>query len=227
MYNSEAKKAYSWLPRLQLADLRYGDVINRTPGNIAWYDLYDRVPAWAIVSHQKDVYGKPFCWASHSWWYLGPGPEGGGLVFEATQPRAKNTVFYLRELDKSKWYIVTRYKDWKIESAEEREIIWNGIKELDGEPYDYGQLLSIAINRLLRWPVDSYIPLGWGKKKMVCSVLCRALWMLWYESYARPNSLPVRRPGGPLHVERTSPALFENETTYKIVGVLNGGAGRI
>lgn len=227
MYNSEARKAYNWLPRLDLADLRYADIITITPGDVAWWNLVDVVPIWAIIQHQRSEYGSPFCWTSHSWFYLGVGPNGSGRIFETTPPRARVAAFYPRELDKSKYYVVTRYEDWRIDTAEEREIIWNGIKELDGQIYDYAQLLSIAINRLLRWPVDKYIPLGLGKKRMVCSVLCRALLMLWYEAYARPNDLPVRRPGGPLHVERTSPALFENEETFRIIGVLNAGAGRL
>lgn len=136
-------------------------------------------------------------------------------------------IYDLDDLDPKKWYVVCRYNDWEIRTATEREIIWRAIKELENGFYDYGQLVAILVNRILGWPIDQYLPIfDFGSRHKVCSVLTRGLWLVWYKKYAKPRGLDVRRPGGKLHVERTDPALVENHSTFRIVGVLNGGAAR-
>ncbi len=217
-----SKKAYNHLPRLELNELKYGDVINMTPGKLGPLAPL-KIVYWFIINQQRKKYGKPYHRSIHTWWH-----SWNGRIFEVAPPRCRHAIIYdLKDLNPNVWYPVCRYKDWEIETAEERQIIWNAMTQLVGFPYDYGQLLAILINEVIGWPEAKYLPIfDLGRKRKVCSVLVRGLWMTWYEKYAKPRDLSVRRPGGPEHVERTHPALFENSPDFEIIGILNAGAGR-
>ena len=222
MYLKESEQAYDRLPRLELSDLEYGDIINMTPGRVGSASPI-RIAYRHIVNYQRRQWGEPLIYSTHTWFHLWM-----GRFFEVTPPRAIHKKIYdLADLNPTKHFPVCRYRDWRIETAEEREIFWRAMQALHHTPYGYTNLVSILINQIIGWPKAHYLPLlDISRRAKVCSTLARGLWMAWYERYAKPRGLDVRRPGGPLHVERTDPALFENQQTFELIGVLNAGAAR-
>ena len=222
MYLKESEQAYDRLPRLELSDLEYGDIINMTPGRVGPVNPL-RIVYHQIVNYQRRGWGEPLVYSVHTWFHLWE-----GRIFEVTPPRPIHRIIRrLEDLNPSKYYPVCRYRDHRITTAVEREIFWRAMQQLHHTRYGYERLVSILINQIIGWPETKYLPVfDLGRRHKVCSTLARGLWVNWHEKYAKPRGLDVRRPGGPLHVERTDPALMENEETFELVGVLNAGAAR-
>lgn len=221
MYDKESALAYDPQPRLEISDLKYGDVINLTPGTLPWNPIV-RLAYGEIIHENQADYGIPFHTSIHSWFHT-----GYGRIFQVDTSGAHFGLFDLRKLDPKRWYPVCRYRWSGLIDATGREYLWACMKELEGTPYDFGQLMAILCNKILGWPQDEYLPIfDFCNKWKVCSVLARGLLMSWYELVKHQFDY-IKRPGGPLHVERTPPGLFENHSeTFQLIGVLNGGAGR-
>ena len=144
-----------------------------------------------------------------------------GRFFEVTSPVGQFGQITPENINPNKLYIVCRYNQHIISTPQEREIFYKIFNELDGKKYDYGQLLSILLNEILDWSPIDYLPIfDFSRKRKVCSVMARACWISWWKKYAIPKGLGFSRPGGPLHVERTAPALFELAPDFGIVGIL-------
>jgi len=222
IHKKQIKAAYKWLPVLGLMDLQFGDLINTTPGDIGWWppsEWFSRLVAEEIIRYQKRAYWNredDYVYSTHTRIHTFQ-----GRYFEVTAPCGRFGRLTPQNIDQEKLYIICRYKDWSIRTAEEREIFYKVFNELDGVPYDYGQILAILLNQIMHWdPIDYLSWLDFSRKRKVCSVAARICWLDWYKEFAKPSHLKVRRPGGDLNAERTAPAHFELDPTFEIVGLL-------
>ena len=222
IYKNEIKEAYTGLPDLGLMDLNFGDIINTTPGDCHWWppgDAIHRVAVTEIIKYQDRMYPDriyDYIYSVHSIVHTFQ-----GRYFETTSPVGRFGRLTPRNIDHKKRYIVCRYKDWTIRTAEEREIFYKVFNELKGKRYDYGQLVAILINELMDWSPADYLSIfDLSRKRKVCSVMAMICWLRWWKLYAKPNNLEVRRPGGFLHAEKAPPAHFELHRTFGIAGLL-------
>lgn len=222
IYKKQIKEAYSGLPLLGLMDLQFGDLINTTPGNCHWWppdELIGRIAATQIIKYQARAYWNrenDYIYSTHTRIHTFQ-----GRFFEVTSPVAQYGRITEKNFDYNRLYIVCRYNDWYIRTAEEREIFYSVFNDLDGKKYDYGQLLAILVNQVMHWSSIDYLPIfDLSRKRKVCSVAARICWLKWWKKYAQPEGLVVRRPGGELNAERTPPAHFELCPTFRIAGLL-------
>jgi len=214
-------KAYSGFPRLRVRDLLFGDIINWTPGrNVLWpaAGWMEAAAQRGIIAFQRWKFpNSSRIYSTHSIIHL-----RDGVCWNVTAPKADYLKLEEGKLNRDKVYIVCRYRDYRIESAADRQIIYSGIELLDGTAYDTRQLMAILIQEYLGFPEEDYIHVLDPRRKTVCSPAVRGLWVkLWQEKGGKDSKF--RRPGGELHVERTPPALMENHRTFEIVGILEGG----
>ena len=223
IYKKKIREAYAGLPQLGLLDLQFGDIINSTPGNCHWWppgEGFHRLAVTEIVKYQDRIYPArkyDYIYSVHSMVHTFQ-----GNYFEVTSPVGRFGQLTPQNIDRKKLYIVCRYKDWAIRSAQEREIFYKVFNDLKGKKYDYGQLVAILINEIMNWdPADYLSILDLSRKRKVCSVMARICWLKWWKEHAKPLGLNVRRPGGWLHAERTPPCLFELSPDFGIAGILN------
>lgn len=187
---------------------RPGDIINTRPelGPIRFSLLHPKsIPGWAIQRHQrKRGFADPL--DTHTMVYLGP-----ERIFSVTWPR-------------------TRWEKW----VDVRERLWacfrpefpldatdllsleEAAAQMIGTHYDIGQLLDIALNRILGYSWDRYrVFFDGGLGQRVCSVGARTL---YEHARKRKEALGQAPPfdvlfsvdGIKLSVERTTPADFAN-----------------
>jgi len=214
-------RAYSRFPRLRIRDLKFGDIINWTPGRTVWRPASNWMASAAqrgIIAFQRWKYpNSRRIYSTHSIIHL-----MDGVCWNVTAPRADYLKLEEGKLNRDKVYIVCRYRGFRIRTAADRQIIYDGIELLDGSAYDAPQLMAILIQEYLGFDEEDYIHVVDPRRKTVCSPAVRGLWVkLWLEKGGKKSGF--RRPGGKLHVERTPPALMENHQTFKIVGILEGG----
>lgn len=217
----EIRAAYSGLPKLRVRDLLFGDIINWTPDPIAWWPPIaagEEITQRVIIGFQgRQFRPSPRIFSTHSLFHL-----FDGVCWNVTTPRPGHVKLEDGKLDPNKAYIVCRYKDFRITTAEERLIIYDGIGYFGDSAYDIPQLLSIFIHEFLGFPEEDYYHFFDPRRWTVCSPAVRGLWVgLWQAKGGEASG--YRRPGGKLHVERTPPALMENHETFEVVGVLEGG----
>ena len=223
IYKKKIEAVYGELPLLDLMDLQFGDLINTTPGDIGWWppkEIPLRVAYEEIINYQRRSYWNrvnDYIYSVHTRIHTFQ-----GRFFEVTSPVGQYGRLYPGELDPTKLYLVCRYRKRTIKKAEERESFYRVFNELEGKPYDYGQLLAILINQVMGWNPIDYLPwFDFSRKRKVCSVAARICWLKWWKEYAIPNGLNVTRPGGNLNAERTPPAHFEIHSDFGVVGSLS------
>jgi len=196
-------------------NLMFGDKINSFIIDPDWFDapthLIRLYQLLKLHKHWRDT---------HTVTYVGtvdgrfPEPN----VFEWTFPTATYTPLSEWYDPKKKVYTVHRYAD-AIPSLAAEQLIMAFFDIMDGFIYDVPSLFNFIILELLGYDDTDYKPiLDLGAKHMVCSVGARAADMRWYDALLKNTQ--CRRPGGPLHVERTSPALFPDHDTYLHLGTL-------
>ena len=217
----EIVRAYSGFRRLRIRDLLFGDIINWTPGRTVWWPAANWAEAAAqrgIIAFQRWKYpNSPWIYSTHSIIHL-----MDGVCWNVTAPRADYLKLEEGKLNPEKVYIVCRYRDFRVETAADRQVVYSGIELLQGTAYDATQLMAILIQEYLGFPKEDYLHVFDPRRKTVCSPAVRGLWVkLWLEKGGEESR--VRRPGGELHVERTPPAMMENHGTFEIVGTLAGG----
>jgi hypothetical protein len=217
----EIVRAYCGFRRLGIRDLLFGDIINWTPGRTVWWPAANWAEAAAqraIIAFQRWKYpNSPWIYSTHSIIHL-----MDGVCWNVTAPRADYLKLEEGKLNPDKVYIVCRYRDFRVETAADRQVVYSGIDLLQGTAYDATQLMAILIQEYLGFPEEDYLHVLDPRRKTVCSPAVRGLWVkLWLEKVGEESRF--RRPGGELHVERTPPALMENHGTFEIVGILAGG----
>lgn len=217
----EIIRAYSGFRRLRIRDLLFGDIINWTPGRTVWWPAANWAEAAAqrgIIAFQRWKYpNSPWIYSTHSIIHL-----MDGVCWNVTAPKADYLKLEGGKLNPDKVYIVCRYRDFRVETAADRQVFYSGIALLQGTTYDATQLMAILIQEYLGFPEEDYLNVLDPRRKTVCSPAVRGLWIkLWLEKGSKKSNF--RRPGGKLHVERTRPALMENHKTFEIIGILEGG----
>jgi hypothetical protein len=144
-------RAYSRFPRLRIRDLMFGDIINWTPGRTVWRPAAKWMESAAqrgIIAFQRWKYpNSPRIYSTHSIIHLME-----GVCWNVTAPRADYLKLQEGKLNRNKVYIVCRYRDFRVKTAADRQIIYNGIELLDESAYDAPQLLAILIQEYLGFP---------------------------------------------------------------------------
>jgi hypothetical protein len=105
-------------------------------------------------------------------------------------------------------------------------------KKLIGTPYDYGQLLDIAITDWFSWIPDKLPIFDMGRGRKVCSVACMGALCAGRQGlpacppsdrsdFPKPNQ---RRDGSVMYLEHVPPAFFECEPRHQLIGEQGFGA---
>jgi hypothetical protein len=170
-------------------------------------NLLSRIVYWQIRSYQRRKYpNSPRTGAIHSMIHL-----GGGKYLSVESPKAKIVEPEIRPDHK--------YTFWKYQSVDRfTEAAWAAfdqtVNEMNGTPYDYGQLLDILLKQLF----SDFIPhklsiFDFSRRRKVCSVAVHACLLAAYKQTDRT----VEGPLGRQYVEETCPADFENDDTFEEV----------
>ena len=152
--------------------LKPGDVVN-TIGHPKWFQVWFRVPCWAIQRHQRKLFGENSRWRdTHSMLYFSPDE-----IFSVEYPKA--VMKPLHKLCQSD-LTVYRYTEPDLVNI---DTLREGAMEMVGTKYDVGQLLDIAIFDLLGFENLRLLSIfDFGRKRKVCSVGVRAAFeYMWKE----------------------------------------------
>ena len=168
-------------------------------------NLLARIVYWEIRRYQKRKYPHSSrTRAVHTMLHL-----GDGRFLSVEHPRA---VIRRLKLQEGETFSIWRYRH----DDEFTETSWQAfdeaVKEIEGTPYDYGQLMDILVHQLFGWLPDKLKLFDFGRRRKVCSVAAHAVLVkAWQqiEETSRPE-----RPLGKQYLEHTCPADFENHETF-------------
>jgi len=213
-----------------------GDVVNQV-GERKWWQFWIAIVYAAIRRHQKKLFGRKSNWRdTHTMMYL---DEDNTFSVELPQATTKPL----------RGYSLSRFSIYRLRLTELTpefiEILKSSATEMEGEDYDIGQILDIAINGILGYEPDQPLRIfDLGRKKKVCSVGVRAAFEHLYMSRIKTTD---SRPGKWLfyemnpekwlenaaqeyegtHVEITSPAHFANSDyfchEFELIARFEGG----
>ena len=214
---------------MKIDDIPFGAIINRTPGNLSWWPPLERFaitadigPIRGIIPHQVHYFPEsPFVYASHTLINM-----FCGRYFETTNPQSRFGLLTDDNINQDKVYIICMYQDAQVDTAAGRQCFYDIFNQLDGNGYDYLQIVNELLHELFGADEDDYCwILDLGKNKTVCSVTAALCWLNYY--YTILKDTPARRPLGKWHAERVPPCLFEspnyNNGTFQIIGRLKSG----
>jgi hypothetical protein len=232
VYRKKIIEVYRNIPILEINDIPFGAIINRTPGDLSWWPPKDGAerlaitadvgPIRGIIPHQKHYFPEsPFVYSSHSLIHTFL-----GRYFETTNPEGRHGILTPDNLDPCKVYLICMYTDAKVNTSAGRDCFYEIFNLLDGEGYDYLQIFNHLIHELFDADEDDYnFLVDLGKNKTVCSVTAALCWLNFYQKILKETN--ARRPLGRYHPERVPPCLFEspsyNNETFKIIGRLRSG----
>lgn len=227
VYKKQIIETYRDIPVMEINDIPFGAIINRTPGDVtSWFEKIaitaDFGPIKGIIPYQKKYFpDSPYIYSSHTLINI-----FAGRYFEVTTPKSRYGILTDDNLDSEKVYIICMYSDKMITTRQERQCFYDVFNLLNKTSYDYLQLVNMLILSFLDWPEDNYFPLlDMGKDKKVCSVGAAVCWLNYYYKFLKDTS--ARRPLGEYNAERVPPCLFEspgyNNGTFKIIGRLRSG----
>ncbi len=149
------------------AVIKPGDVVNQV-GHSKWWQIWYVAANKAIQWHQKRLFGKSSNWHdTHTMLYFDE-----DNTFSVELPKA--TLKPLREycLSDLSIYRITLTKI----SEDHLRVMRDAANEMVGENYDIGQLLDIAINRILGFNHQRRLSIfDFGENKKVCSVGVRTV----------------------------------------------------
>jgi len=202
--------------------LQVGDVINTAPpAHGSWWKLVhplQSIPAWAIRRYQRTM-GYRNWQDTHTMLYL-----GDERILSVTWPKAK-----WEKLDKVAercWFL---YRPTFALDSHDRENLHAAAEELIGWHYDIGQLLDIALNKILKYGVGRWVTFfDSGARQKVCSVGVRAC----FEHARKVKEAAQLHPPfdilftineQKLHVEKTCPADFANSPKFNLIGAWKEG----
>lgn len=118
-------------------------------------------PGDIVVVKSNTIIGKIIRWITHSWASHVAVYIGTGYVFEARPGGAR--AVHISNYEGSKW----EYRVFRLMVPRERkEMFINALIQKKDRGYDYGQILSIAINRLLHIDLKAQ-----NKRLAICSEL--------------------------------------------------------
>lgn len=118
-------------------------------------------PGDIVIVRSNTVIGKIIRWITNSWASHVAVYIGTGYVFEARPGGAR--AVHISAYEGSKWeYRVFRM----LVPRERREMFINALIQKKDRGYDYGQILSIAINRLFKIDLKAQ-----NKRLAICSEL--------------------------------------------------------
>lgn len=186
--------------------IKPGDVINQV-GERKWWEFWLAVTYVAIRSHQKKLFGKDSNWKdTHTMLYFDE-----KNTFSVELPKA-----ILKPLHT---YCLSQLSIYRLRLAELTpdfiKTLKAAAKEMEGEDYDIGQLLDIAIYGLLGYDNQRPLPIfDFGKKKKVCSVGVRTAFEYLYKKRIKK---PDSRPGKWLFYE-LNPDKWPSEAIQKYKG---------
>jgi len=147
----EIVRAYSGFPRLWIRDFLFGDIIYWTPGRTVWWPAANWAEAAAqrgIIAFQRWKYpNSPLIYSTHSIIHL-----MDDICWNVTAPKADYLKLEEGKLKPDKVYTVCRYRDFRVETATDRQVIYSGIELLQGTAYDATQLMAILIQEYLGFP---------------------------------------------------------------------------
>lgn len=148
-------------------NLKPGDIIN-TSGKTDFTKPWLILTQACIRQHQKDLFGKAsFYHDTHTEMFF-----GREKIFSVTAPKTKWEI--LEHVAKQE-FSVYRYTKKDL-TDNDINIMLDSANKIIGTKYDYGQLLDIAISQILGYPnIIKYKWFDMGRKRMVCSVGCRAI----------------------------------------------------
>jgi hypothetical protein len=186
-----------------------GDVINtRPPERSTWWKILhpkESIPAWGIQRYQRaEGFGE---WRdTHSMLFLDE-----THILSVTYP---HTIWDTWEAVQQRLWTVYR-PNFELD-AQDLAAMRVAADAMIGRHYDVGQLLDIALNKILGYDVSVYRRFfDAGAKLMVCSVGVRTCF-----DYARkakegeglppPFEVLFEKDGKKLNVERTCPANYAN-----------------
>ena len=173
--------------------IKPGDVVNQI-GSHKWWQFWLAITHSAIQGHQKKLFGKDSNWNdTHTMLYLDE-----DNTFSVELPRA--TMKPLRE------YCLTNLSIYRLRLTDLNqdfiETLRKGAMDMVGQDYDIGQLLDIAINRLLGFDHQRRLRIfDFGRKKKVCSVGVRVTYEYLYQARIKTED---SRPGKWLFYELNS-----------------------
>jgi hypothetical protein len=206
-------------------------------GECKWWQFWLRTAFAGIQSYQKSLFGKDSNWQDvHTMLYFSE-----GSTFSVEPPRAtfkSLSTYYLSSFSIYRLRLLNLASDY-IDSLK------RAADRIYGTPYDYGQLIDIAVNKLLEYSDKRHLRIfDFGRKMKVCSVGVRAAFEYLYKHRIRtesslhgkwlfhainPNKWPpefIRKFQG-TNVETTSPAHFANSdyfsNEFELVGKFKYG----
>ena len=216
--------------------IKPGDVVNQV-GERKWWQFWLAVTYAAIRWHQKKLFGKNSNWKdTHTMLYFDK-----KNTFSVEMPKA--TMKPLQE------YCFSNLSIYRLRLTELTpdfiKTLKTSAKKMEGEVYDIGQLLDIAINDILGYEHQRPLTIfDFGRRKKVCSVGVRAAFEYLYKKRIKTED---SRPGKWLFyklnpdkwspeaiqkykgtdVEATSPAHFANSDyfsyEFKLIAKFDGG----
>jgi hypothetical protein len=216
--------------------IKPGDVINQV-GERKWWQFWLAVTYAAIRWHQKKLFGKDSNWKdTHTMLYFDK-----KNTFSVEMPRAimkPLQEYCLSNLSIYRLRLIKLTKDFV-------ETLRYAAEEMEGEEYDIGQLLDIAINDILGYENQRPLKIfDFGRKKKVCSVGVRVAFEYLYKERiktvdSRPGKWlfyelnPEKWPPEAIQnyrgtdVEATSPAHFANSDyfcfEFDLIAKFDGG----
>lgn len=187
-----------------------GDVINTTahPGWKVW--LYPLV--WAIQFHQRKRGFKN--WKhTHTMLYF-----SDSCILSVTFPRAKWETW--KSVQKRDW---SAYRpvmfSWETSKHQCIPEMLQAGNRFIGTKYDFGQLLDMALNRILGYKVSNWRTWFDADASLkVCSVGARACFEAGRKVFCRLYGFEPYERLWASHVERTPPAAFANSDKFEHVG---------
>lgn len=186
-----------------------GDVIltRPEPHSLGWKILhpFESIPAWGIQRYQR-ADGFQVWQDTHAMLFLGP-----DRILSVTYPETKWERW--AEVSKREWSV---YRPAFALDGADVDVMWSAAQRMIGSHYDVGQLLDIALNKILGYNVSTWHRLfDQGARRNVCSVgvrTCfeRARQVKEAAGIEPPFRVLFEKDGQKLHVERTCPANFAN-----------------
>lgn len=171
--------------------------------------LISRVVYWQIRSYQRRKYpSSPRTEAIHSMIHL-----GGGKYLSVESPRA---MILEPEILPDRKYTFWKYKLVDRLDAAAWAAFDKTVNELNGTPYDYGQMLDILLKQLFSDFVPHKLSIfDFSRRRKVCSVAVHTCLLTAYRATDRSFEGPLGRQ----YVEETCPADFENHDTFEAVAI--------
>lgn len=200
--------------------LKPGDVINQT-GHPKWYQFWLYITYAAIRWHQRRLLGKHSNYRdTHTMMYL-----GDNKTFSVELPKAT--------IKPVSTYCLSDMSIYRLKHKMTPSMVYDMLihaTKMEGESYDVGQLLDIAINGILGYDhLRKVTTFDFGAKKKVCSVGVRVLFEKlnlerkitkqdgkWLFRSLNPHIWPpaaIKKYKG-TDVEATTPAHFANSDFF-------------